>query len=142
MTIKQISVFLENKPGSLAEATEALRRGGVNLRALCIADTRDFGILRLIADDWEKANAVLTRAGYTTALTQVLVAVVADDPGAMSQLLRALAAAQVSVEYTYAFLSKKEQKGAVVVLRVDAVEKAAAILHELGVELGDDELFS
>ena len=75
MTIKQISVFLENRPGTLADATETLSKGGVNLRALCVADTHDFGILRLIADDHDKALSVLKEAGYATTSTEVLAAV-------------------------------------------------------------------
>ena len=141
MTIKQISVFLENRPGTLADATETLSRGGVNLRALCVADTHDFGILRIITDDEEKALAVLKEAGYATTATEVLAAVIPDDPGSMSRVLRGLAQAGISVEYTYAFLAEKVESGAVVVLRVDDVELAARTLQELNVPLGDDKLF-
>ena len=141
MTIKQISVFLENRPGTLADATETLSKGGVNLRALCVADTHDFGILRLIADDHDKALAVLKEAGYATTSTEVLAAVIPDDPGSMSRVLRGLAAAGVSVEYTYAFLAEKVDSGAVVVLRVDDVELASRTLQKLNVPLGDDKLF-
>ena len=141
MTIKQISVFLENRPGTLADATEILSKGGVNLRALCVADTHDFGILRLIADDHDKALAVLKEAGYATTSTEVLAAVIPDDPGSMSRVLRGLAAAGVSVEYTYAFLAEKVDSGAVVVLRVDDVELASRTLQKLNVPLGDDKLF-
>ena len=141
MTIKQISVFLENRPGTLADATETLSKGGVNLRALCVADTHDFGSLRLIADDHDKALAVLKEAGYATTSTEVLAAVIPDDPGSMSRVLRGLAEAGISVEYTYAFLAEKVDSGAVVVLRVDDVELAARTLQELNVPLGDDKLF-
>lgn len=141
MTIKQISVFLENRPGTLADATETLSKGGVNLRALCVADTHDFGILRLIADDHDKALAVLKEAGYATTSTEVLAAVIPDDPGSMSRVLRGLAAAGISVEYTYAFLAEKVDSGAVVVLRVDDVELASRTLQKLNVPLGDDKLF-
>ena len=149
MTIKQISVFLENRPGTLADATETLSKGGVNLRALCVADTHDFGILRLIADDHDTAAktgaqaalAVLKEAGYATTSTEVLAAVIPDDPGSMSRVLRGLAEAGISVEYTYAFLAEKVDSGAVVVLRVDDVELAARTLQELNVPLGDDKLF-
>ena len=142
MTIKQISVFLENRPGTLAEATETLSEGGVNLRALCVADTRDFGILRIIADDEEKALACLREAGYATTITDVLAAVIPDDPGSMSRVLMGLAKAEVNVEYTYAFLAEKVENGAVVVLRVDDNDKAARVLQELNVPLGDDQLFA
>ncbi|MBR0179621.1 MAG: amino acid-binding protein [Firmicutes bacterium] len=141
MTIKQISVFLENRPGTLADATETLSKGGVNLRALCVADTHDFGILRLIADDHDKALSVLKEAGYATTSTEVLAAVIPDDPGSMSRVLRGLAEAGINVEYTYAFLAEKVDSGAVVVLRVDDVELAARTLQELNVPLGDDKLF-
>lgn len=142
MTIKQISVFLENRPGTLAEATDVLSKGGVNLRALSVADTRDFGILRLIVDDQEKALAVLKEAGFATTVTQVLAAIIPDDPGSLSRVLHALAQASISVEYTYAFLAEKVEKGAVVVLRVDQVEKAAQVLADNNVPLGDDKLFN
>ncbi len=141
MTIKQISVFLENRPGTLAEATDTLSKGGVNLRALCVADTRDFGILRVIVDDQAKALAVLKEAGYATTVTDVLAAIIPDDPGSLSRVLHALAEASVSVEYTYAFLAEKVENGAVVVLRVNDVELASRTLQELNVPLGDDKLF-
>ncbi|MBR2783982.1 MAG: ACT domain-containing protein [Firmicutes bacterium] len=141
MTIKQISVFLENRPGTLAEATDALYQGNINMRALSVADTRDFGILRFIADDEEKALAVLKEAGYATTVTDVLAAIIPDDPGSMSKVLHALAAAGVNVEYTYAFLAEKVEHGAVVVLRVDDADRAAAALAAAGIALGDDKLF-
>ena len=141
MTIKQISVFLENRPGTLAEATDTLYKGGVNLRALCVADTRDFGILRIIADDQAKALAVLKEAGYATTLTEVLAAIIPDDPGSMSKVLHALAQAGISVEYTYAFLSEQAENGAVVVLRVDKAEEATRVLEEMKVPLGDEKIF-
>ncbi|MBR0374945.1 MAG: hypothetical protein IJH59_00145 [Firmicutes bacterium] len=141
MTIKQISVFLENRPGTLAEATDTLSKGGVNLRALCVADTRDFGILRVIVDDQAKALAVLKEAGYATTVTDVLAAIIPDDPGSLSRVLHALAEASVSVEYTYAFLAEKVENGAVVVLRVNDVELATRTLQQLNVPLGDDKLF-
>ena len=142
MTIKQISVFLENRPGTLAEATDTLSKGGINLRALCVADTRDFGILRVIVDDQAKALAVLKEAGYATTVTEVLAAIIPDDPGSLSKVLHALAEASISVEYTYAFLAEKVDNGAVVVLRVDDVELAARTLQQLNVPLGDDKLFA
>ena len=114
MTVKQISVFLENRPGTLAAATDTLSRGGINLRALCVADTRDFGILRIIA----------------------------DDPGSLSRVLHVLAAAGISVEYTYAFLAEQVENGAVVVLRVNDADKATQVLLDNGVTLGDEKLFS
>ena len=141
MTIKQISVFLENRPGTLAEATDTLSKGGINLRALCVADTRDFGILRVIVDDQAKALAALKEAGYATTVTDVLAAIIPDDPGSLSRVLHALAEASVSVEYTYAFLAEKVENGAVVVLRVNDVELATRTLQQLNVPLGDDKLF-
>ena len=142
MTVKQISVFLENRPGTLAEATDTLSKGGVNLRALSVADTRDFGILRVIVDDQAKALAVLKEAGYATTVTDVLAAIIPDDPGSLSKVLHALAEASISVEYTYAFLAEKVEKGAVVVLRVDNVDWASQVLAANNVQLGDEKLFS
>ncbi|MBR5430468.1 MAG: amino acid-binding protein [Firmicutes bacterium] len=142
MTVKQISVFLENRPGTLAAATDTLSRGGINLRALCVADTRDFGILRIIADDQAKALSVLKEAGYATTVTDVLAAVIADDPGSLSRVLHLLAAAGISVEYTYAFLAEQVENGAVVVLRVNDADKATQVLLDNGVTLGDEKLFS
>ena len=106
-----------------------------------MADTRDFGILRVIVDDQAKALAVLKEAGYATTVTDVLAAIIPDDPGSLSRVLHALAEASVSVEYTYAFLAEKVENGAVVVLRVNDVELATRTLQQLNVPLGDDKFF-
>lgn len=141
MSVKQLSVFLENQPGALASATKILFDAGINIRALTIADTKDFGILRLITDDQEKAAAALSSAGLIIKQTDVLTAIIPDDPGSFAKVLTALADADISIEYTYAFLSDKTENGAAVVLRVDNNEKAEAALSSAGIPIGDNSLF-
>lgn len=103
MIVKQISIFLENKPGQLAAACRALAASGVNIATLSLADTTDFGIVRMIVDDHEKGYEVLTRAGFTVRQTEVVMAKVADRPGGMAELMEKLDKANVDIEYSYAY---------------------------------------
>ena len=107
MSVKQISVFIENKKGELAEVTRYIADHNVNLRALSIADTQDFGILRIICEDPKAAEEVLRAGDYITTTTDVLAAAISDEPGSLAAILEVLAEAHVVVEYTYAFLSAK-----------------------------------
>ena len=134
MSVKQISVFIENKKGSLAACTRYIADHGINIRALSIADTQDFGILRIICDDPKQTDEVLKEGGYLTTLTDVLAAEIADKPGSMATILEVLADAHVIVEYTYAFLSPVNGK-ANVVLRTADSEKAAMALKDAGFSL-------
>lgn len=139
MRISQISVFLENEAGRLANVAKILGGAEVNIRALSIADTADFGILRLIVDDPERAAAVLRGAGLTVSLTDVIAVEMPDRPGGLAQVLDALADARVNIEYMYAFVTQSAE-GAVVVFRVDQLDEAIGALIARGLRLlsGDD----
>ena len=129
MFIKQISLFVENQPGKLVEATQILSDGGVDISALSLADTTDFGILRIIVDDPDKALSLLRERDYIVKQTDVIAAVMDDCPGGLTSVLRILAQAGVSVEYMYAFVGRREGH-AVVVMRTDAPETAQTALAE------------
>lgn len=132
MSVKQISVFIENKKGKLAEATRYIADHDINLKALSIADTQDFGILRIICENPEKANEALQNGGYITTMTDVLAAAISDTPGSLASILEVLSEANVVVEYTYAFLSAKA--GAYMIFRVDDNQSAAASLAAAGIK--------
>ena len=141
MIIKQISIFVENKAGRLAEITEAIANAGIDIRALSIADTTDFGILRLIVDKPEDAAAQLKDAGITVSVTNVIAIGIDDVPGAFSKPMKILADAGVDVEYMYAFITRKSEK-AYVILRVADNDAAAKVLLDNGVELLDEAGFN
>ncbi len=128
MWVKQISIFLENKSGRLAAVTELLAEHGFNIRALSIADTSDFGILRLIVNDPDRAYEVLKEAGFTVSETDVLAVEVPDQPGGLAGVLAILNKAGVNIEYLYAFVSKATEN-ALVLLRVEDLEKAIETLE-------------
>ena len=128
MLIKQISVFVENAPGSLSEVTKALGDNGIDMSALSLADTSEFGILRLIVNDPEKACDVLRDHHFIVKQNYVVAAVVDDRPGGLTGVLEILAEAKVSVEYMYAFVGSKDGH-AVVVIRPDDAEKAMTALE-------------
>lgn len=134
MTIKQISVFLENKPGRLAAITKILEKNKINMRALSLAETEDFGILRVITDDPYKTSCVLRDEGYICKITPVLAAAVPDEPGALVRLLDLLGGSGINLDYTYAFTSRKKDT-AYMILRVDDIDKAKKVLTEGGIEL-------
>ena len=127
MLITQISVFIENQPGNLGEVTQVLADNGVDMSALSLADTTDFGILRLIVDDPERAAAVLREHHFIVKLTDVVAAVMDDRPGGLTAILSLLADANVSVEYLYAFVGNRDGH-AVVVMRTDDPEATLAAL--------------
>lgn len=134
MKIKQISVFLENKRGRLYEALKALAEEGINIRALSIADTSEFGILRIIVTDPEKAKNILEKNDFTVKLTNVVAMAVKDKPGGLAESLKHLYEANINIEYIYAFVEKSGEK-AVVVLRTENLDKTISILQEKGVIL-------
>ena len=138
MYVQQISVFIENAPGKLAEFAELLGREGIDLIALSIADTTNFGILRCIVSDWERAAKVISKAGYTATVTEVLAVAVPDHPGGMAQAIRVLTDAGISIEYLYSFV-RQAGKGALLIFRVDALEDAAKVLAGGGFELLTEE---
>ena len=138
MKVEQISIFLENKSGRLAEVTRLLGEGGVNIRALTLADTTDFGILRLIVSEKAKALDILKKAGFTVGMTEVVAVEVSDRPGGLAEILDRLGEEGVNVEYMYAFVEKSGDD-AVVIFRFDEPDKAAAILQRNGVSIMEAE---
>jgi len=127
MKITQLSVFLENRSGVLAELTTFLGDHGVNIRALSIAESRDFGVLRMIVPDPPAAAALLRERGYSLQEVEVLAVKVPDEPGGLARALRALAAEGLNVDYLYTFLDKLESS-AVVIFRVDNLDFAESVL--------------
>ncbi len=126
MSLKQLTIFVENKKGSLVNITKTLAENNVNLRALSIADTQDFGILRIIVNDNDTAKKALQDAGYMLNTTDVVGVKIGDQPGKLSKALEVLDEENINMEYLYAFMARTE-KHAYVVLRVadnDAAEKA------------------
>ena len=132
MKVEQISIFLENKAGRLAEVTGILGDAGINIRALSLADTSDFGILRLIVNDHEKAKQVLKEHGFTVGRTEVVAVEVEDRPGGLNRILRILFEAGINVEYMYAFVQQSGQN-AVLIFRFDDIDNAVDVLTRDGV---------
>ena len=140
--IKQISVFVENKKGRLARITEVFGQGGIDLVALSIADTTNFGIMRCIVNDPEKAIALLKANGFTASTTEVIVAEVVDKPGGLSSVLNLLDSADISVEYLYSFV-RTPNENALILFRVEDVAAAVAALKKGGVKLlSEQDIYS
>jgi len=133
MYIKQISVFIENLQGRLADITEVIAQNKIDIRALSLADTTNFGILRLIVDRPYEAEEALKREGYTVSLTAVIAIGIDDAPGGLAGALRVLSDNSISIEYLYAFISKKEGRASVI-LRVDDGDRAVEILNDNGIQ--------
>lgn len=131
MLIKQVSVFMENVPGKLSEVTKILGENGIDMSALSLADTTDFGILRLIVNDPDKACDLLREHNFVVKQSDVIAAVVDDRPGGLTDVLKILSAAEVSVEYMYAFVGSQGEKSghAVVVMRTSDGEAALEALE-------------
>ncbi len=142
MKINQLSLFLENKPGHLRLACKALADAGVNILTLSLADTRQFGILRLIVRDWEKAKTVLEQAGCVVNITEVVATEVVDRPGGLADVLAIIDQAGLNIEYMYAFTFRKEDK-AVLVFRFDDPDSAIKALQAKGINvISGVELYS
>jgi len=140
--VSQLSVFLENKSGRLAEVTRALADANINIRALSIADTIDYGLLRLIVNDPVKAKSALTSDGYTVALTEVLAIEIPDRPGGLAGIIDIFAESKLNIEYMYAFVGTSGQN-AIVIFRTQNVDEAIAALQKKGVRiLTGEELHS
>ena len=137
MSLKQLTVFVENTQGSLVNITDTLAKNGVNLRALSIADTKDFGLLRLIVSDNDTAETALKEKDYLLKITEVVGVKIGDQPGKLSKALAVLAEAGVNVEYLYAFMARTE-KHAYVVLRPTDNAAAEAALESAGFHLITD----
>lgn len=127
MKVEQISIFIENKSGRLAEITRVLGDSGINIRALSLADTSDFGILRLIVNDGNQAKAVLKEKGFTVNMTEVVAVEVPDTPGGLASILQVLDKQQINVEYMYAFVERCGGN-AVIIFRFDETDKAISVL--------------
>jgi hypothetical protein len=134
MRVEQLSVFLENKAGRLAEVTAVLQEAAINIRALAIADTSDFGVLRLIVDDTEKAEAALKAGGFTARRTAVVAVAVPDRPGGLHDILIPLRSEGINVEYMYAFVHHAGQN-AVMIFRFEDNARAAQVLQKNGVRV-------
>jgi hypothetical protein len=140
MDVKQISVFVENYAGNLAQLTKLLSDNDIDMRALSIADTKDFGILRIIVNDSYKAACVLKDGGYVCNITSVLAVEMDDAPGSLNKILMLLGENGLNLEYTYAFNGRKAGK-AYMILRVDETERTIEVLAKNGVKMiGQDDL--
>lgn len=136
MKVKQISIFLENKSGRLAQVTRVLGNNKINIRALSIADTTDFGILRLIVNAPDSAYRALKDAGFTVSTTDVIAVEVGDEPGGLANVLEILQEVNINIEYLYAFL-QKATNAALVVFRVEQLDEAIKVLQEHNVSILD-----
>ncbi|NLB29959.1 MAG: hypothetical protein GX823_07075 [Clostridiales bacterium] len=135
--IDQLSVFIENKPGKLVDVLEAIGKIGVDLRALCLADTSDFGVLRVIVDRPDDAYRELAEMGYLVKVNKVLPVAISDEPGSLARTLRILKDRDISVEYTYAFVAHSTDR-AYVIIRVEDNDEAVKALAESGVGLAKE----
>lgn len=142
MKVQQISIFIENKTGRLAEVTRVLGDAGISIRALSLADTSDFGILRLIVDQTDQAQEVLKKGGFTVSKTEVVAVRVPDRPRGLNSILEILDDAGVNVEYMYAFV-ERDAENAIIIFRFDDVEKALSTLPEAGIQfVKSEQIFS
>ena len=134
MKIKQLSVFLENKPGRLTVPCKVLADAGINILTLSLADTQQFGIMRIIVRDWERARALLEKAGGVVKVSEVVAVEVADRPGGLCNVLEVIEELGINVEYMYAFTFRREDK-AVLIFRFENPDEAVQRLHGRGVNL-------
>ena len=137
MKIHQLSVFVENSPGHLRAPCQVLADAGINLVTLSLADTQQYGILRLIVRDWQRAKVVLEAAGFVVNVTEVVAVEVPDRPGGLAGVLRAIEKAGINVEYMYAFTEKRDDK-AVLVFRFENADAAVQALKHSEVNVIDD----
>lgn len=134
MKVNQLSVFLENKSGRLADVTRTLAENNINIRALSIADTIDYGLLRLIVNEPSAARTALTDAGFTVAMTEVLAIEIPDKPGGLAGIIDILAESESNIEYMYAFVGTSGTN-AIVIFRVEKVDEAIKTLNEKGIRI-------
>lgn len=135
---KQISIFLENKAGRLSHVTRVLGESKINIRALSIADTSDFGILRIIVSDPGRAYKILKEAGFTVSETDVIAVQVPDSPGGLAAILEQMSEENLNIEYLYAFLGTSEND-ALVIFKVEDFEKARNTFKEKGIKFLDEK---
>ncbi len=139
MNIKQISIFIENKKGRLAEVTKILEENNINIRALSLADTSDFGILRIIVNEPEKCKNILYDKGFIVKESNVLAVEIEDKPGGLARVLGILSENDINIEYMYAFVEKKENN-AIVIFKVDNNEKTVSILSSNNINTVPDDI--
>ncbi|MBO5606908.1 MAG: amino acid-binding protein [Treponema sp.] len=138
MTVKQISIFLENRPESLMELTEVLAKHSINMRALCLADTNDFGIARIIVDNPESVATVLKDEGYIVKATNVIALEIPDETGSLNKILRILGENGRNVEYMYGFTGRKTNN-AFMILRSTDVPKTETVLEQYKIRMINQE---
>ena len=134
MKLTQLSVFLENKPGRLSEPCRILADAGINILTLSLADTQQFGILRLVIQDWQRAKDILEKAGFVVNVTEMVAIEVEDRPGGLQDVLKVIEENAINVEYMYAFTFKKEDR-AIIVFRFEDPDQAIAQLSRGGVKV-------
>ena len=132
MKVKQLSLFLENKPGSLSRPVKLLAKAKFNILTLSIADTQQFGILRFVVRDWEKAKRLMEEEGFVVKVSDMVAIEVADEPGGLAKILVTLEKARVNLEYMYGFTLKSEGKG-VLAFRFDDPDAAIVSLQKAGI---------
>jgi len=144
MKLRQLSLFLENRPGQLRVPVKVLGDAGIDILTMSLADTQQFGILRLVVKDWERARRLLEAAGIVVNVTEVLAVDVPDRPGGLAEVLEAFEKAAVGIEYMYAFAASRERgKDATLVFRLADPDRAATVLASHGVKLvSSEELFA
>ncbi|MCX8030636.1 MAG: ACT domain-containing protein [Thermodesulfovibrionales bacterium] len=142
MSVEQISVFVENRSGRLAEVSQVLANADINIRALYLAEAGDFGILRLIVNKTDLALEVLKDSGFTVSKTEVIAVAIPDKPGGLAKVLQIIRNKEINVEYMYAFIEKSTEN-AIVVFRFDELQKAIDVLKDEGVRiLSGEEVYS
>jgi hypothetical protein len=134
MKVDQLSIFLENRAGRLAEVTRILSDGGINIRALSLADTSDFGILRLIVSDFDTAKAKLKDAGFTVGRTSVVAVEISDEPGGLHNILSTLQNEGINVEYMYAFVQQSGDS-AILIFRFDRTDQGIEVLQKNNINI-------
>jgi len=134
VAIKQISLFVENKPGRMAKVSKTLSDAGVNIRALTVTEAGDFGVIRMVVDDPDKGYNVLHDSGFTVSETEVLAVEMRDIPGGLYEIVNTLGESDVNVDYAYAFVTTKAER-AMLIIRVDNLEKARKVLTDAGIKL-------
>ena len=139
MAVKQISIFVENKEGKLVTITDAIATAGIDIRAMSVADTQDFGIFRLIVTDPDKAKEALESSGCFVSITQVVGVSIPDEPGSLAKVVKILARYNINIEYMYAFLGGRKENHAHIIMKVADNEKAEAALRKAGIELLDED---
>ena len=141
MYARQISVFIENKKGHLAALTDAIKHEDIDIRAISVFDTNEFGILRLVVDDPEKALAAVRKAGYAAKISDVLAAEIADKPGALNEIFGLFDEADISIEYIYSFIMRENVRP-LIILKVDRLEEASRLLLDHNIRIVDaDEIY-